>query len=186
MNEQSKKEEEVSEGRPILKMSRHHIQMWFKANNGKVCKQWEHPFLTEDKKAQQVQLCLEQQAEMLSGRPVYYSGTHNQFVRTVLWQSTFFFCVGSVGLLKNRILLLSQQFLISFCSSMSNFLFGLLSLSEMMLSHSTIIGWLVLDPIILGNTGNRCCYRCRHNSSELIMLTHQEVVVLFILPLIPL
>ena len=40
MNKQSKKEEEVSEGRPILTMSRRLIQQWFEKSNRSVRKQW--------------------------------------------------------------------------------------------------------------------------------------------------
>ena len=53
MNDQSK-EEEISEGKPPLKMSRHHICIWFEANKGKVRKQWERPLSTKDKKTQQI------------------------------------------------------------------------------------------------------------------------------------
>jgi hypothetical protein len=57
----------------MLTMSRRLIQQWFERNNGRVRKQRERPLLTEDKKAQRVQWCLERQAEMSSGRPVYYA-----------------------------------------------------------------------------------------------------------------
>lgn len=41
MNKQS--EEEAIDGRPILKMSRHHIRIWFKANgDGNARNKWQH------------------------------------------------------------------------------------------------------------------------------------------------
>jgi hypothetical protein len=63
---------ENKEPRPKLYLTKYHLERWFRANNGKVKKDWERPILTKDRMLKRVEWCRARKEEIESADRKYY------------------------------------------------------------------------------------------------------------------